>query len=251
MKVLVVDDELPARNRIISLLESKSEITEIKEASSGQTALEILSHYKPSIIFLDINLNDMLAFEMLDKVEFEVKPALIFVSAFDSYGVEAFNYKAQDFLLKPFKDERFEESYRYILEQTEAQKSKVFQDKLEKLLNLQSSKKAVKNLPVTLGNKTIFVQTKDLKYILADRYYIELYTSSNKYVMRQSLTNLVDMLDEENFIRIHRSTIVAKQYIQEIIHSDYSEIDIKMTDGKLFRVSRSKKKEVFCFLGLG
>ncbi len=68
--------------------------------------------------------------------------------------------------------------------------------------------------------------------------------------MRQSLNNLMELLDEDSFVRIHRSTIVSKVFIQEIIHSDYAEIDIKMLDGKSFRVSRSKKKEVLEFLGL-
>ena len=107
----------------------------------------------------------------------------------------------------------------------------------------------VSKIPVKQGNKTSLVDPRKIHYIQASGYYAEIYVEGRKHVLRESLNNLAEILDH-NFIRIHRSTIVNLNFVHEIIHSDYSEIDAKMTCGELLHVSKSHKKEFLEKIGI-
>jgi len=108
----------------------------------------------------------------------------------------------------------------------------------------------IQKLPVKLGNKVLFINIDFIKYIEASGYYAEIHTDKKEYLLRESLSNLIIKLSNTEFIRIHRSTIINLEYMQELVHSNYNEIDVKMVDGKLFRVSKSYKKELFAKLGI-
>ena len=96
----------------------------------------------------------------------------------------------------------------------------------------------------------MLIDSSKIRYICASGYYAEIYTDENKYLIRESLNRLTEMLNENTFFRVHRSTIVNLNFIQEIVHSDYAEIDIRMTDRKLFSVSKAHKKSFLKKLGL-
>ncbi|TBW25874.1 LytTR family DNA-binding domain-containing protein [Gramella sp. KN1008] len=253
MRILIVDDEILARNRIKKLLESRNDIEEIEESESGESAIDKIQKLTPDLIFLDISLKDMTGFDVLSNLKDKKKPIIIFVTAYDNYALKAFNFQAFDFLLKPFKEERFHKSVNQAKELNQMQIQHHLDKRIRDLINLTNHENntPVKKLPVKVGNKTIFINSAEIKYIKADRYYAEIFTEENsKHVIRQSLNSLMESLDNEKFCRIHRSTIINKEFILEVIHSDYSEIDIKMKDGQLFRVSRSQKKEVLQSLGI-
>lgn len=107
MKALVIDDEELARKRVVNLLKDVPEIELLGECSNGKTAIKQIHDLRPDLIFLDINMKDMNGFEVLQKVTINPKPIVIFVTAYDNYAIRAFDVDAFDFLLKPFKDQRF------------------------------------------------------------------------------------------------------------------------------------------------
>jgi len=109
---------------------------------------------------------------------------------------------------------------------------------------------SIQKLPIKLGNKILFININLIKYIEASGYYAEIHTNKKEYLLRESLSNLIVKLSNTGFIRIHRSTLINLEYMQELVHSNYNEIDVKMIDGKLFRISKSYKKELFVKLGL-
>ena len=254
MKALVIDDEELARRRVLNLIEDVPEIEVIGECSNGKTAVEMINDKKPELIFLDINMKDMNGFEVLKQVEISPKPIVIFVTAYDNYALKAFDVEAFDFLLKPFKDDRFFKTINKVLKTTKAEAETNFEKRLVEFFHEYSQNgiqlNAVAKIPVKQGNKTALVDPKDILYILASGYYAEIYVKSKKYVLRESLNNLAEILDSNVFIRIHRSTIANLNFVEEIIHSDYSEIDAKMTDGKLLHVSKSHKKEFLEKIGI-
>ncbi|MCM8570616.1 LytTR family DNA-binding domain-containing protein [Gramella jeungdoensis] len=254
MKALVIDDEELARKRVLNLLEEIDEIEIIGECSNGKTAIKRINTEKPDLIFLDINMKDMNGFEVLKHVEISPKPIVIFVTAYDNYALKAFDVEAFDFLLKPFKDERFFKTIKKVLKTTHTEADSNFEKRLIEFFHEYSGGStrlnAVSKIPVKQGNKTALVDPKDILYILASGYYAELYVKSKKHVLRESLNNLEEILDENVFVRIHRSTIVNLNFVEEIVHSDYSEIDAKMTDGKLLHVSKSHKKEFMEKIGI-
>lgn len=254
MKALVIDDEELARRRIVNLLEDIQEIELIGECSNGKTALEKINLLKPDLIFLDINMKDMNGFEVLKQVDISPKPIVIFVTAYDNYALKAFDVEAFDFLLKPFKDERFYKTIKKVLKTTRKEANSNFEQRLMEFFHEYSHGSnllnSVAKIPVKQGNRTALVDPMEIMYIQASGYYAELYVKGKKYVLRESLNNLAETLNDKNFIRIHRSTIVNLNFVEEIVHSDYSEIDAKMSDGKLLHVSKSHKKEFLEKIGI-
>ncbi|TRO66926.1 LytR/AlgR family response regulator transcription factor [Christiangramia sabulilitoris] len=254
MKALVIDDEELARKRVLNLLEDVQEIEVIGECSNGRTAIERINSEKPDLIFLDINMKDMNGFEVLKKVDISPKPVVIFVTAYDNYALKAFDVEAFDFLLKPFKDDRFFKTISKVLNTTRNEADRNFEKRMVEFFHEYSKGgirlNSVSKIPVKQGNKTALVDPADILYIQASGYYAEIFANDKKYVLRESLNNLAEILDSNIFIRIHRSTIANLNYVKEIIHSDYSEIDAKMTDGELLHISKSHKKEFLEKIGI-
>lgn len=254
MRALVIDDEELARRRVLNLLEEVPSIKVVGECSNGKTAIKQINQDKPDLVFLDINMKDMNGFEVLQKVEVNPKPIVIFVTAYDSYATRAFDVEAFDFLLKPFKDQRFFKTIERVLKTSKNEANSLFDKRFEELLSIYSgttgTSKAITKIPVKQGNKTVLINPRNILYIIASGYYAEIYTATGKHVLRESLNNLGEQLDEKVFFRIHRSTIVNIEEIREIVHSEYSEVDVRMTDNKLLHISKSNKKEFLEKLGI-
>lgn len=254
MKALVIDDEELARKRVLNLLGEVEQIKVIGECSNGKTAINSINEHKPDLVFLDINMKDMNGFEVLQKVEVSPKPIVIFVTAYDNYALKAFDVEAFDFLLKPFKDQRFFKTIEKVLKTTRQEADVNFEQRMMEMFHHYSKGEthlnAVAKIPVRQGNKTSIVDPKDIFYISASGYYAEIFTASKKHVLRESLNNLEELLNPANFVRVHRSTIINLNFVKEIIHSDYAEIDAKMEDDTLIRISKSHKKEFLEKIGI-
>ena len=254
MRALVIDDEELARKRILNLLQEVPAIEILGECSNGQAAISKINSEKPDLIFLDINMKDMNGFEVLQNVETSPNPVVIFVTAYDNYAIRAFDVEAFDFLLKPFKDQRFFRTIDRVLKTTAKESNDLFEKRIKELFRVFSEesggRKGVSKIPVKQGNKTVLIDPENILYIIASGYYAEIYTGAGKYVLRESLNNLEEQLDRNRFFRIHRSTIVNLHQVKEIVHSDYSEVDARMKDDKLLHISKANKKEFLEKLGI-
>jgi len=253
---LIIDDERLARQRIENLLNDVPEINVIGHCKNGKEAIQKIEELSPSLIFLDIQMKDMTGFEVLEKLSSQKKPIIIFVTAYDEFALKAFDYFAFDYLMKPFKDDRFYKSLEKVIYQYEKHDFSIFQAKIDHLVRYiqePSSKTqtiSTNKLPIKLGNKVSFINTSEIKYILASGYYAEVYTSEKKHLLRESLSNLINRLVNSPFIRIHRSTIINVGFMSEVVHSNYGEVDVKMNDGKLLRISKGYKKDFQNSVGL-
>jgi len=254
MKTLIIDDELLARRRILNLLKEIPEIEVLGEISTGRAAIKQINELKPKLVFLDINMKDMNGFEVLNQINIDAKPIVIFVTAHDNYASRAFDVEAFDFLLKPFKDERFFRTVKKVLKINQNVVNENFDKRVKELFEIYSEGSLKKQhsvkIPVKQGNKTILIDPVNILYITASGYYAEIYTANKKYVLRESLNNLEELLDSEYFFRVHRSTILNINYLKEIVHSGFSEIDAKMVDEKLLHISKSNKKSFLEKIGM-
>jgi len=253
MKALIVDDEVLARKRISNLLTSVEQITVIEECSEGKTAIARINELRPDLIFLDVNMKDMNGFEVLQNVHLTPKPIVVFITAYENYAIDAFDYEAFDFILKPYRDERFYRTIDKLVKQSHKEIDQNFEKKLQEFFKLNIGEKKTQKpvrIPVKQGHRTILLEAENIKYICASGYYAEIYTEENKYLLRESLNNLIELLGKKNFIRIHRSAIVNINFIKEIVHSEFSELDVRMKDNKLIRVSKSNKKDLLLLLGM-
>ena len=259
ISTVIIDDESLSRQRLENLITDIPELQIIGTCSTGKQAIESINALQPALLFLDIKLKDMNGFDILEKIDTEKPPLVIFVSAYNEYALQAFDHFAFDYLLKPFKDERFFKAIKNVINHFKSEGYVHLEDKLDNLIeqvkkedhNLeQKPNQTREKLAVKLGNKIAFLKTKEIKYIVASGYYAEIFTTDKKHLLRESLTNLTHKLDSTQFVRIHRSTIVNMNYISELIHSNYGEIDLKTTDNKLFRISKSYKKEFQTIMGI-
>jgi len=253
MKALIVDDEVLARKRILNLLTSVERIKVIEECSNGKSAIARINELKPDLIFLDVSMKDMNGFEVLQNVHIIPKPIVVFITAHENYAIDAFNYEAFDFILKPFRDERFYRTIDKLLELSPKEIDQDFENKMREFFKLNIEQKKIQKplrIPVKQGNRTILLESENIKYICASGSYAEIYTEENKYLLRESLNTLSELLGKKNFVRTHRSAIVNINFIKEIVHSGYSELDVRMKDNKLIRVSKSNKKDLLLLLGI-
>lgn len=251
-KTLIIDDEALARQRIKNLLKSEKQIDLIGECNSGAQAISAIVNSQPDLIYLDIQMKDMNGFEVLENLGEEKLPLIIFVTAFDQYAIRAFDFFAFDYLLKPFKEERFKLSLKKALDALENKHVPQTESQIQALL--QYLKKGnqyyqpidvPKTLPVKSGNKICFIDINDIQYIEASGYYIEIVTVLKKHLLRETLANIIKKLDLNYFIRIHRSTIINMDYLAEINSIGFGDIEAIMKDGKVFRVSKSYKEQLF------
>ncbi len=257
IKALIIDDEFLARKRVSNLLNDINDIEVIEECSSGKEAINAITVHKPDLIFLDIQITDMTGFDILKEIDEAIMPLIIFISAFDEFALKAFDFFAFDYLLKPFKDERFFQSTNKVIELFSSNESnsglnkkinnllKYIENPNEEFSEIKHSKLAIK-----ANGKVSFIEKNDIKYIQASGYYAEIFTEQKKYLLRESLNSLLDQLKSFNFIRIHRSTIINTSLIKEVLYSNYGEIDVKMLDDKLFRISKTHKKEFQKIMGI-
>lgn len=249
-KVLIIDDESLARRRIQKLLPQWADLQLLGECRNGAEALAAIREKRPDLIFLDIHMKDMTGFEVLSQLTEEERPLTIFVTAYDQYAIRAFDVFAFDYLLKPFKDDRFAlsvEKARAMLLDRAQQQQQIAQ--LKELIDyLQANAATTTEAPklaLKHGSKVSLVAPADIRYIEASGYYIEVFTQEKRILLRESMQQILEQLDPKAFLRIHRSTIINMQYLAEIQHVGSGDVEVRMKDGKRFRVSKSYREELF------
>ncbi len=252
MKTVIVDDEIFARKRILNLLKNFPEIEVIAECSNGSSAIETINKLQPEFLFLDINIRDMDGFQVLENIVSDKKPLVIFVTAHDDFALKAFEFDAFDYLVKPFKEDRFYRTVKKVLAQQQLPTTPDFEAELWRIVETygKRSNHYLQKLAIKQGNKTSLIATNTIKYIIASGVYAEIFTPEGKYLHRDSLSNLETQLDPEHFFRVHRSSIINLEAVKEIVHSDFSEIDVRMEDNRLISVSKPLKKTLMAKLGI-
>ncbi|MEO0573501.1 MAG: LytTR family DNA-binding domain-containing protein [Bacteroidota bacterium] len=242
MKILVVDDEILARKRAIDLLEKLEDVEDIVEASSGQEAIKLLLDNEFDLVLLDIQMTDMTGFDVLLRIPGVDRPQIIFITAYDQFAIHAFEVRAIDFLLKPYKDDRFYESISRV--------KKTSKEKIERLIHFikkndtlfKNGKNAIENVVIKKRNNYYFVPVTEIKYIISSTYYAEIFTKDNKkHLYRISMSDFIKILDN-NFLRISRSTIIHKERITKIVSEGMGEYSIIMKDGKSFSLSKNYRE---------
>ena len=245
-KVLIIDDEPMARERIRDLLNEESDMEIAGECRNGIEAVNAINRIKPDLIFLDIQMPGMDGFEVLSEIDKEYLPEIIFVTAYDQYTLQAFSAHALDYLLKPFDDERFKEALAYTrtrLEQTKS--SAIPQSSLVSLLEkLAKEEKYLKRIQVKLNQRIFLVNVNDIDSFEAEGCYVRIRTGDTGYLLRESLSTLEKKLDPRNFVRVHRSTIINVDSITELQHWSQYEWIALLKNGSKYVVSRSYREKL-------
>ncbi|MEM6380445.1 MAG: LytTR family DNA-binding domain-containing protein [Bacteroidota bacterium] len=231
-KVIIIDDEAPARKLIKEFLQSHPKLIIIEECNNGVDAVKAINKFKPDLIFLDIQMPGLTGFEVLQRLD--EMPQIIFSTAYDQYAFKAFEVHAVDYLLKPFKQERFDEAIEKIMAN-----DKDYLSQIQTLVSELNEKETyLTNILVSVRNKLINVPVNDIIYIQADGNYAKLILKAEAHLTSYGLSKLEQKLNPQQFIRVHRSTVININNVQEA-YSYPSSYELIMSNRDVVKVSRS------------
>lgn len=229
IRALAIDDEGPALRRLSKMIESHHQLVLVGAADSGKEAIELIRSVTSELIFLDINLKDMSAFEVLEQVSLVFSGRVVFVTAYDEFALKAFVVGAIDYLLKPFDHDRF---HRAVFRAMEREKSA----NVTELLQLYSSM-GQERIVIREGKHEHYFSPMDIRFIRADGYHSVIHFSESKKLLRLTLKEMLRQLPK-GFKRVNRSVIVNVAMIVERTQSAGGD-KLKLSCGTEFRRSRS------------
>ena len=235
IRTLVVDDEPLARSNIAVMLRLDSQIEVVGECGSGMEALAEIRSAKPDLVFLDVQMPECDGFDLLELLGQDVPQAIVFVTAYDQYALKAFEAGALDYLLKPFDNARF---YRAL------DRAK------EKIRNGVDLPRKTDRIVIKGTGEVLFLRIPEIDWIEAADYYARLHVGTKTYMLRRSMSELEQELNENVFCRIHRSTIVNLDRVQGLKLNENGDYEVHLDGGTNLRLSRRYRKQLQFRLGV-
>ena len=249
IRTLIVDDEPLARERVKRFLRDESDIAIIGECGDGNEAIKIIRQQKPDLVFLDIQMPEKNGFEVIKSIDAKSVPAIIFVTAYDQYALQAFDVHALDYLLKPFNRERLHRAVKRALENIENRNRGNLDERLTSLIaDLKAEKKYLERLVVKSVGRVFFLKTDEIDWIEASGNYLKLHVGRESHLIRETMNGIEAKLNPDKFLRIHRSTVVNIDRIKELhpmFSGDYAVILRSGTELTLSRNYRERFIELF------
>jgi len=233
-KVILIDDEPLAREIIKAYLKHYDDMEVIQECNDGFEGVKAIQEHQPDLIFLDIQMPKINGFEMLELID--KKPDVIFVTAYDSYAIKAFEANAVDYLLKPVNQQRFHEA----ILKWKSKVSPLMPKQVDNVLNTMSATAAQNNrIVVKTGNKVKIIPVHEIQYLEADDDFVKIVTAEGSFLKNKTLTFYEETLDSQQFVRVHRSYMVHIGQITKIeLYQKESHLAI-LRDGKQVPVSKT------------
>lgn len=238
IRVLIIDDERPSRRKIRRFLESELDIEVVGEAGDGREAIAIIQSEKPDLIFLDVQMPGLDGFGVIDALDGQSMPQVVFVTAHDQFALRAFEVHALDYLLKPFDLERF----RKVLSRARAQLQRNKTDDMDKMSKLlkeiREAERYAERLLINSEGRAFFLQVDRINWIEAAKNYVNIHTGNDAYLLRGTIDGLHKKLDPSRFIRVNRSQIANIDSIKELQPWFHGEYRIILKDGTEMMWSR-------------
>ncbi|GAB3016078.1 LytR/AlgR family response regulator transcription factor [Bowmanella dokdonensis] len=262
IRTIIVDDEPLARRGLAVRLSDYDSIELIDECKNGTEAVEKISRLKPDLVFLDIQMPGLNGFQVINHLQEKLNtlPLIIFVTAYDTYAIKAFDVHALDYVLKPVDDKRLkgaiERVSRYLeMHQEGAHKEQLARlmadmtgDDCEEILRRLAEGEPLSQYPDILaikdGNEITRVPVADIQWIDAAGDYMCVHAAGGTHIMRRTMKELEDELDPRRFVRVHRSAIANIQYVNKLVSHVSGEYHLVLHNGTELKVSRSHRDRV-------
>lgn len=265
LSTIIVDDENLARRGLSLRLEKMPEVSIVAECHNGEQALQAIAEHTPDLVFLDIQMPGMDGFTVVEKLQADTLPMIVFVTAFDQYAVDAFRIHAVDYVLKPIDDERLAEAVARALEHREHQSTSREKAKLLELVmgitgaSASSVEQMVdgeiptqgwpEKITIKDGCDIQFIKVNDIQWVDAAGDYMCLHANGSTHIMRITMKQLEAMLNPAQFLRVHRSTIVNANGIARAQTLNNGEYLLTLESGNQLKVSRSYRDKVKHLMG--
>lgn len=262
IRALIVEDAPLVRQGIRLFLEEERDIEVVGEACDGPDAVVQIGAHRPDLVFMDIQMPGFDGFEVLSRCQEASLRAVVFITAHADYAMRAFDNNAVSYLLKPIEPARFREVVgraRQLLrpgrlasqdsDEADVTASLVPAGREAALSAQLDSNRHLARVLVKHGDRFLLVRTEEIDWIAATGEYASLHTKKGTWLLRMSLSELAERLDESRFARIHRCTIVNLDRVREIQPRSHGDCDVILDDGRELRLSRNYRDSVFARAG--
>ena len=251
VKVLIVDDEPLARDRIREMLTDYPEMEVVEEARNGREAVEFIETHVPDLVFLDVQMPDFSGFDVLQNLKVDRMPLIIFVTAYDQHAIHAFEVHAIDYLTKPFDRKRFAEAIdqaKIFMRGTEESDTARI---MKMLRDFKVGPRYLERFAIKNGEKTFFIRSEDVDAIEAQGNYVRLNLANSSHLLRETLNNIEAQIDPRVFVRIHRRTIVNINRVKELQTWARGEYRVVLQNGTHYSLSRGYREHFDNFIKSG
>lgn len=272
MRVLIVDDESLARQRVRRLLQNEPDVEIVGEAETGRNAVRMIEELRPDLVCLDVQMPELDGFGVLRELDSESVPMILFITAYDEHAQRAFDVHAVDYVLKPVDADRFSAAFERARTQrahaVAAERLGELLATVRRLADGDTRLDAPAGTPAAAGNanpnangaagngryasrilvkqdgRMFFVKTSEIDWIEADRNYVRLHVGKEAHTIRERISHLEETLDPRLFARIHRSTIVNLNRVREMQQWFSGDYVVILEDGTRLRLSRHYRDRV-------
>lgn len=245
MRVLIVDDEAPARDKLRRWLAEQSDFEVVGEAADGLAAAAAIAHLSPQVVFLDIQMPGMSGLEVAAQLEPGMAPLVVFVTAHDEHAIKAFELDAADYLLKPFDKDRLRKALDRLRGRAAGAANpavRVARSQTGASDRLLVPRKEGK------GEGLQLLDAASILWLESDDNYVHVHSTQGRFMLRRTLADLLAQLGERRFVRIHKSAAVNLVEIQSLTPLFKGDHEITLRDGSVLRLSRRFKDELFGLL---
>jgi two-component system LytT family response regulator len=254
IRTIIADDEHLARKKLRLLLSSELGVQVVAECEDGHQTVGAVQAHKPDLLLIDVRMPDLDGFEVLKQIDADQMPVVMFTTAYDQFAIRAFEAHALDYLLKPFERARLH----HAIERARAEVLKSHnRDLTSRILDMLASKTEPKTeskpvddrMVIRAGGKVVFLDTREIDWIEAAANYVKLNVGKDSYLLRQGIGSISERLDQDRFIRIHRSVIVNVRKIKELQPCESGEYIAVLKNGKELSCSRGYRAELQRLIG--
>ncbi len=257
LRVMIVDDEAPAREGLRLRLRKEPDVAIIGEYADAATALAEIRRDPPDVLFLDIEMPGLNGFALLESAGEVLPPAVVFVTAHDAHAVKAFDVRALDYLLKPVEQARLREALERAREYWENRKKAELADRVKSIVGdtgsasapVSGAQSASIRIPIRRDGTIQFVNSAEIDWVDAAGDSVRLHVGKATHALRKSMGEMLAMLDDRQFVRIHRSTIVNVARVKELQPWFHGEYVVVLHDGTRLKLSRGHKDNLAALLG--
>jgi len=230
IKTIIADNEPLALEQLEKYLRESNGIEILASCKNGKEALEAIEKFKPDLVFLDIEMPELSGIEIMETLENDSMPFVVFVTAFDEYAIQAFEIDALDYLLKPYNEKRFNETLK---------RARKYIEQFVNEKEIEGDNKYLTRLLIKTSKKMFFIDVENIIYIEASGNYAKIITPESTHLIRSTLKYLDEKLNPQNFARVHKSTIVNLNKIKELEQWFTGDYEILLKNGKKIKMSRN------------
>lgn len=244
IRVIVADDEAPARDKLNRWLSIQPDIEIVGSVEDGLSAAQCIEKSRPDVVFLDVQMPTLSGLQVAAQLEPSSAPLIVFVTAFDEHAVKAFELNAIDFLLKPYDQDRFARTMRRVRDRLSDHESGAAAVAVGRMRAPPCDR-----LLVPDGERLQLIEALSIEWLRADDNYVHVHTATRTYLLRRTLKDLLDQLGDEHFARIHKSTAVNLTAIGSLTPLFKGDYEIHLHNGRVLRLSRRYRDAFFTRMG--